>query len=109
MNTTGKIARLPRDLRIKLNRHLDNGLPTREILAWLNRDKTVRKILAEQFDSEPINKQNLSSWRTGGYQEWTNRRDALELMKEVSDDAGDLFSVSTGEDGNSCFSDKMTI
>ncbi|MGB8356850.1 MAG: hypothetical protein WCD79_23335, partial [Chthoniobacteraceae bacterium] len=84
MNNTSKIARLSRDFRIKLNRRLDNGMPTREILAWLNRDKTVRKILAEQFDSEPISRQNLSSWRTGGYQEWTNRRDALELAREIS-------------------------
>ena len=53
MNNTSKIARLPRDLRIKLNRRLDNGLSTREILDWLNRDRTVRKILAEQFSSNP--------------------------------------------------------
>lgn len=109
MNSTSKIARLPRDLRIKLNRRIDNGMPTREILAWLNRDKTVRKILAEQFDSNPISKQNLSTWRTGGYQEWTNHRNALEIIKEISGDADDVFSATGGEDGGPEFSDKMAL
>ena len=109
MNTTGKIARLPRDLRIKLNRRLDNGLPSHEILDWLNRDKTVRKILAGQFESEPISRQNLSAWRTGDYQEWTNRRDAIELMKEVSGDADDIFSEIGSENDSPCFSDKMAL
>ena len=109
MNTTGKIARLPRDLRIKLNRRLDNGLPSHEILDWLNRDKTVRKILVGQFDSEPISRQNLSAWRTGDYQEWTNRRDAIELMKEVSGDADDIFTEIGSENDSPCFSDKMGL
>ena len=110
MNNTSKIASLPRDLRIKLNRCIDDGLSTREILAWLNRDETVRKILAGQFDSKPINKQNLSVWRTGGYQEWTNHCDALELAREISSDADDdLTFLSQGQDGNPGFSDKMSL
>ncbi|MGB8355951.1 MAG: ankyrin repeat domain-containing protein [Chthoniobacteraceae bacterium] len=109
MNTTGKIARLPRDIRIKLNRRLDNGISSHEILEWLNRDKTVRKILSEQFDSSPVSKQNLSAWRTGGYQEWTTHRDALELIKDISGEADDVFSVSGGEDGGPAFSEKMAL
>jgi len=111
MNTTSKIARLPRDLRDKLNVRLHDGDPGNKILDWLNRDKTVRQILKEQFDSSPITKQNLSQWKNrGGYQDWKNHRDVLEFGRELSGDADEVFSVCGQEDeGSPAFADKMAL
>ncbi|MGB8356190.1 MAG: ankyrin repeat domain-containing protein, partial [Chthoniobacteraceae bacterium] len=102
---------LPRDLRNKLNRSLDDGQPGNEILQWLNRDKTVRKILAGQFDSTPITKQNLSSWKTGdGFLNWKNNRDALDLAKELGGDADETFTEFGNDDeGSPAFADKMAL
>ena len=111
MNTTSKIARLPRDLRNKLNRCLDDAQPGNEILQWLNRDKTVRKILANQFDATPITKQNLSAWKTGdGFLNWKNNRDALDLAKELGGDADETFSeFGNNDEGSPAFADKMAL
>ena len=111
MNTTSKIASLPRDLRDKLNARLHDGDPGNKILDWLNRDKTVRQILKEQFDSTPITKQNLSQWKNrGGYRDWKNHRDVLEFGRELSGDADEVFSVCGEEDeGSPAFADKMAL
>ncbi len=45
MSRTGKIARLPRQLRDQLNRRLDDGEPGAELVAWLNSQPTVQTLL----------------------------------------------------------------
>jgi len=67
---TGKIARLPRDIREELNRRLQDGEPGKQLLDWLNALPKIKAILAAQFGGRPINKQNLSEWRWGGYLDW---------------------------------------
>ena len=111
MNTTSKIASLPRDLRNQLNARLHDGDPGNKILDWLNRDETVRQILKEQFNSTPITKQNLSQWKNrGGYQDWKNHRDVLEFGKELSGDADETFSeLGSNDDGSPAFADKMAL
>jgi len=110
MTNPGKISRLPRDIRDELNRRLDDGQPGPQILSWLNRDKTVKKILAGQFGSKPVSKQNLAAWRNGGFQQWQTRRDSMELAKELSGDIAEFCSVCKGEDGETeggGFSDRI--
>src|SRR6266481_2497868 len=73
MNTTtriGKIARLPHSLREQLNLRLHDHQPHKTILPWLNSLPEVIAILAAEFDSRPITKQNLSEWKHGGFRDW---------------------------------------
>jgi len=66
----GKIARLPNDVREKLNRRLLDGEEGQKLLDWLNGLSQTRRVLSAQFGGRPISKQNLSEWNQGGYRDW---------------------------------------
>jgi hypothetical protein len=81
MNTrTGKIARLPKDIREQLNQRLENGEKGKALVQWLNTLPEVRKIAADQFAGYAVRAQNLSEWKKGGYIDWLNRRQLFELV-----------------------------
>lgn len=86
-NTTrkGKIARLPRTIREALNQKLYDGKPAKEILPWLNADVEVQAILKESFDGEPINEQNLTNWRQGGYQDWCSHQEEADRLRTYAE------------------------
>jgi len=88
---TGKIARLPHSLRDQLNRRLRENEPAKTILPWLNALPEVKALLAAQFDSCPISKQNLSEWKSGGFRDWVILQDSLEFAKslDTNQDLGD--------------------
>ncbi|HWB06806.1 MAG TPA: hypothetical protein VG796_27525 [Verrucomicrobiales bacterium] len=94
MNRTGKIARLPHNLRTSINHRLDRNHPGRKIVNWLNSLPAVKKILRELFHNKPITEQNLSEWRNGGYLEWQIRRDFFEDTRESLHDAAELEQIS---------------
>jgi len=104
MTRTGKIARLPREIREKLNRRLENGVPGVEVVAWLNALPKVRKVLTLFFDGNPINEQNLSDWKQGGYLDWQKQQDSLELAREWSANVDDLKDLPGGS-----LSDKASV
>lgn len=81
---SGKIARLPHDLRDQLNRRLQNGEQSDTILPWLNNLPETKTLLAAEFDSHPINRQNLSEWRKGGYRDWLVRQEAPNPVAKVA-------------------------
>src|SRR5215213_5618943 len=85
MNLTrnGKIARLPKSVRDELNRRLSEGERGTELVAWLNSVPEVQRIIAEQFGGKPMRAQNLSEWKHGGYQEWRNKQEAMELVRQL--------------------------
>ena len=58
---TGKIARLPGEIREEINTRLYDGKSGPDILAWLNELQPVKEILAAQFDGVPVSHQNLST------------------------------------------------
>jgi hypothetical protein len=62
----GKIARLPRNIREKLNQRLENGEPAGAILPWLKARPEVKAMLADRFAASPVNQQNLTNWRQDG-------------------------------------------
>ena len=68
---TGKIARLPREVREELNLRLERPEPGPQILAWLN--------------GEPVTKQNLSHWRQGGFRNWLTREDLRLGLEDFQD------------------------
>jgi hypothetical protein len=92
----GKIARLPKIIREKLNRRLDDNQPASEILPWLNALPIVQRILAAQFNGAPVNDQNLSIWRATGYQRWLQKLEPLDDLKYLSEEAADFSRATRG-------------
>jgi len=97
MARNGKIARLPRDLRIQLNTRLQDGQDGKQIVHWLNSLPDVKKVLAESFEARPITEQNLSDWRLGGYQEWLAHEDILAQVGDLADNQHELQAVAPGQ------------
>src|SRR5215469_11681659 len=81
----GKIGRLPKTLRDEVNRRLENGQKGPALAAWLNGLPEVQALLAEEFNGQPISKQNLSQWRQHGYYHWQLRREAEAMAEEIGE------------------------
>jgi hypothetical protein len=97
MARIGKIARLPRDLRHQLNTRLQDGAEGNTLLPWLNALPEVQALLAARFDARPINDQNLSAWRHGGYQEWLAHQDILAQAQELAARRQELQAAAPGQ------------
>jgi hypothetical protein len=67
---TGKIGRLPKEIRNQLARGIGDGIPGVRLVAWLNSLPEVQAILQSDFGGQPIKEQNLSKWKTRGYPDW---------------------------------------
>jgi hypothetical protein len=86
----GKIARLPLDIRDQLNTRLADGEPGNRLVEWLNSNPAVMLVMAEQFDGRPINENNLSEWRQGGYEEWLTLQSFLDESRILSENSGQV-------------------
>jgi hypothetical protein len=91
---TGKIARLPRDIRDQLNRRLQDGEKGKTLLVWLNAHEKVQRTLKTDFDGRGITKQNLSDWLHGGYREWLFQQEAIEVVRRMDIDVAELDKAS---------------
>jgi hypothetical protein len=90
MARTGKIAQLPRHIRNELNTRLDNGEPGPQILEWLNGLEEVVGVLDDFFDGKPINENNLSAWRQGGFLDWKRHQQPCDWVRTLSERADQL-------------------
>lgn len=90
MARQGKIARLPEAVREELNRRLRAGALGPQLLPWLNELPEARAVLEEFFQGNPINAQNLSDWRNGGFAEWEEKQDRTHRIKELASYAAKL-------------------
>jgi len=90
MKRTGKIARLPHQLRDQLNQRLHNGEPGVDLIKWLNSLPEVQAVLAEHFAGVPISPQNLSEWNNGGFLDWLTTQELLEDAREFAAHAAEL-------------------
>ncbi|MCX6897852.1 MAG: hypothetical protein NT105_04055 [Verrucomicrobia bacterium] len=86
----GKIARLPRAIRNQLNARLHDGEQGQRLIEWLNALPEVQTVLAAEFEGRPVNAQNFSDWKKGGYREWVLQQEALELAERLAEDAVEL-------------------
>src|SRR5215213_1714681 len=89
----GKIARLPKAIREELNRRLRDGESGTKVLAWLNTEAEVRRVVTEEFGGRPVHAQNLTVWRRSGYQDWLQMQQAAELVRHPFTEADDLKSA----------------
>jgi hypothetical protein len=94
MTRNGKIARLPRHIRDELNRRLDNGEQGTHLVEWLNTHDEVKRVLATDFGGRPINEQNLSDWKQGGYYDWQELQESREWVRLVTDEADQVAEDS---------------
>jgi uncharacterized membrane protein YccC len=100
----GKIARLPKEIREQLNQRLENGEPGKDLLNWLNQLPETQKILADHFAGQPIRPQNLSDWKSGGYQDWLRHQQLREQTRWTAEQSSDLerdinqLTISIAED-----------
>jgi hypothetical protein len=89
----GKIARLPKMIRDELNLRLSDGESGTALVVWLNNLPDVQRVLASDFGGQPVNTDNLSQWRKGGYREWLQKEEAAELVRHPFAEADDLKSA----------------
>ncbi len=92
----GKIARLTRNIREQLNHRLSDGEPGGHLVEWLNALPEVEVVLEMEFGGRPINEQNLSEWRRGGYQDWQKQQERRNLVRQLADEAGELHEAAGG-------------
>ena len=102
MTRNGKIARLSRHLRETLNCRLRDGEPGVDLVAWLNSLQPVQEMLEARFAGRPVNEQNLSDWKQGGYEEWLRHQEAREAAQALCEEAQELSEDINGE-GESSF------
>jgi hypothetical protein len=81
MTRTGKIARLPKNIREELNQRLDDGNQGARLVAWLNSLPEVQAVLARDFEGKAISEQNLSEWRKGGFRDWQSKTEWLQMVQ----------------------------
>jgi hypothetical protein len=94
MTRTGKIARLPRDIRDQLNRRLHDGEKGKQLVRWLNSLPSVQAVLKAEFDGRSINEPNLTEWKKRGYREWLDQQEILELVQHMDADFDELSQAS---------------
>ena len=94
MSRTGKIARLPKEIREQLNRRLEDGETGGELSTWLNGLPECQEVLAEKFGGRPINEGNISEWRLGGYEDWLRGEAARERLQGLLEQAETLDEVT---------------
>ena len=83
MTRNGKIARLPREIRDELNQRLDDGRKGKDLVEWLNSLANVKKVLSSGFGGRPINEQNVSQWKLGGFLEWQRKEQRYKAVSRL--------------------------
>jgi len=96
MTHTGKIARLPRQIREHLNRRLRNGEKGRRLVEWLNALPEVQDVMTAEFEGKPVSEQNLSKWKLDGYRQWLAQQEILGDARQLSANAKELTDATDG-------------
>jgi len=96
----GKIRSLPSALRDEVSRRLEENQFHRDIAEWLNSLEEVRKIMAEKWQGRPVDRRAVDLWRRTGYQEWREKHERLENLKELSE-----YALKLGQAAGGSFAD----
>src|SRR5436189_6333591 len=82
---TGVIARMPRAVRDEVNRMLDDGWPYEKIIEWL------------AANGHPgVNKDHVSNWKDGGYQDWVELELELARQEKVRELSYEIATANEG-------------
>jgi hypothetical protein len=102
MNTirSGKIARLPPDIREQLNQRLANHESSTSLVKWLNALPEVQAIVTQEFGGKAVMRQNLHEWRHGGHAEWRRQQEARAIMEQLHQEGNELTKMADGSVSN---------
>ncbi|MDR3456348.1 MAG: hypothetical protein P4N60_02790 [Verrucomicrobiae bacterium] len=102
MNTirSGKIARLPPEIREQLNQRLANHESSTSLVKWLNALPEVQAVVTQEFGGKAVMKQNLHEWRHGGHAEWRWEQAARKIVERLHADSNELTKVADGSVAN---------
>jgi hypothetical protein len=103
MTRLGKIARLPHDIREQLNIRLRDGEEGKQLVEWLNGLPEAQAVLAAKFGGRPINAQNLTEWKQGGYEDWLRHQEDSAFARQLTENAEELEK----EAGDICLEDRL--
>ena len=90
----GKIARLPKAIREQLNRRLDDNEQGKLLVEWINSLPEAQAVFKSEFNGCPLNEQNLSAWKQGGFRAWQKQQERLELVQQWTEDAKELADAA---------------
>ena len=96
MSRTGKIARLPVEIRAEINRRLEGNQSGGKILRWLNALPQTRAIVTEYYHGDAITPQNLSEWRKGGFLDYVEQQEQISNTKALAHFALNLSAAAGG-------------
>jgi hypothetical protein len=97
MTRNGKIARLPRAIRHTLNQRLEDGEQAKDLVQWLNGLPEVQTILSRDFSSRPVNEQNFSDWKQGGFLDWQRQQDACDNIRRLIEHSATLDDAAEAQ------------
>ena len=80
---------MPFLVREELNRRLRDGETGKVLVGWLNALPEVREVVEALFGGKVIREQNLSDWRKGGYRDWLEREERLELTVRMGEEVAE--------------------
>jgi len=69
----------------------------------------VKTVLAEHFAGRPINEQNLSDWRQGGFEEWLAHQDLLAQAAELAANRQELEAIAPGQSAAELLTQAITF
>ena len=82
---TGKVARLPKPTRDKINYMLLDGVPFGKIIETLG------------DEVKDLTERNISNWKAGGYLDWLAELQRKEALTATRDAAIDLLNQKAGQ------------
>ena len=99
-NRTGKIARLPENLRQELNERLSHGEAGESLPVWLNGLPEVQAMVNAEFEGVPIGDDNISQWRKGGYLDWLDAEDSFEVVRRLQEGGAEFLEDEKEEEAD---------
>lgn len=97
MARQGKIARLPFAVRDQLCEKLSDGIPAREVCAWVNALPAWKEARAKYGYGADISEQNVSDWRSGGFVDWQAERAKVQHLRAVAESACHIAAATGGD------------
>lgn len=85
---TGKIARLPYEVRTRVNEMIRDGFTYADIIGWL--------IAEGHCQARDVNDQNLSNWKEGGFRDWLGEQQRLDDMRLRQEFAMEIVQANEG-------------
>ena len=93
---TGKISRLPHQIREEIHSRLRNGDRNKQILASLNAIPEVQQRVAAEFAGHSLSPANLSQWKKRHHPAWLLQQAALSQASRFLSQSRQLAQAGDG-------------